>query len=121
LQASIDDHQPQHSCTPPSELQSAKADFFHLLSDTFVSIPHIHSNIETANQNSSAMSSFITNLFPSSQGGKHENIMPVPPPPLQTRNSQNETFAERPNTPNRNSFTTPVLTPQGSPSKVCNS
>jgi hypothetical protein len=64
------------------------------------------------------MSSFITNLFPSSQGGKHDNIMPVPPPPLHTRSSQNESFnIERPNTPNRNSFITPVSTPQGSPSK----
>ncbi|KAH8779498.1 kinase-like domain-containing protein [Hyaloscypha finlandica] len=64
------------------------------------------------------MSSFITNLFPSSQGGKHDNIMPVPPPPLHTRSSQNESFNnEQPNTPNRNSFITPVSTPQGSPSK----
>jgi cell cycle protein kinase DBF2 len=64
------------------------------------------------------MSSFITNLFPSSQGGKHDNIMPIPPPPLHTRSSQNEAFNnERPNTPNRNSFITPVSTPQGSPSK----
>jgi cell cycle protein kinase DBF2 len=63
------------------------------------------------------MSSFITNLFPSSQGGKHDNNMPVPPPPLHTRSSQNESFNEWPNTPNRNSFITPVSTPQGSPSK----
>ncbi|KAH8800028.1 kinase-like domain-containing protein [Hyaloscypha sp. PMI_1271] len=64
------------------------------------------------------MSNFITNLFPSSQGGKHDNIMPVPPPPLHTRSSQNESFNnEQPNTPNRNSFITPVSTPQGSPSK----
>ncbi len=63
------------------------------------------------------MSNFITNLFPSSQGGKHDGILPVPPPPLHTRSSQNESFNERPNTPNRNNFTTPVSTPQGSPSK----
>jgi cell cycle protein kinase DBF2 len=63
------------------------------------------------------MSSFITNLFPSSQGGKHDNIMPVPPPPLHTRPSQNEAFGDRPNTPTRNNFITPVSTPQGSPSK----
>lgn len=63
------------------------------------------------------MSSFITNLFPSSQGGKHDDILPVPPPPLHTRSSQNEGFSERPNTPGRNSFITPVSTPQGSPSK----
>lgn len=57
------------------------------------------------------MSNFISNLFPSSQGGKHDGIAPVPPPPLQTRNS------DRPNTPGRNNFTTPVSTPLGSPSK----
>ncbi|TVY13095.1 Serine/threonine-protein kinase sid2 [Lachnellula arida] len=61
------------------------------------------------------MSSFITNLFPSSVGNKHDNILPVPPPPLHTRSSQNE--VDRPNTPNRNNFITPVSTPQGSPSK----
>jgi cell cycle protein kinase DBF2 len=66
------------------------------------------------------MSSFITNLFPSSQGGKHDGIMPGSLPPLQTRSSQNESFGERPNTPNRNSFITPVSTPQGSPSKKHN-
>ncbi|TVY22176.1 Serine/threonine-protein kinase [Lachnellula hyalina] len=60
------------------------------------------------------MSSFITNLFPSSVGNKHDNILPVPPPPLHTRSSQNE---DRPNTPTRNNFITPVSTPQGSPSK----
>lgn len=63
------------------------------------------------------MSSFITNLFPSSQGGKHDGILPVPPPPLHTRSSQNEPFSERPSTPSRNNFITPVQTPQGSPSK----
>ncbi|KAH8597803.1 serine/threonine protein kinase-like protein [Bisporella sp. PMI_857] len=63
------------------------------------------------------MSNFITNLFPSSQANKHEGIMPVPTPPLQTRSSQNEGLSERPSTPNRNNFTTPVSTPQGSPSK----
>ncbi|KAF8847526.1 serine/threonine protein kinase-like protein [Acephala macrosclerotiorum] len=63
------------------------------------------------------MSSFITNLFPSSQGSKHDDILPVPPPPLHTRSSQNDPFSDRPNTPNRNSFITPVSTPQGSPSK----
>jgi cell cycle protein kinase DBF2 len=63
------------------------------------------------------MSSFITNLFPSSQGGKHDEILPVPPPPLHTRSGQNEAFNDRPNTPTRNSFITPVSTPHGSPSK----
>ncbi|KAF4617032.1 hypothetical protein G7Y89_g15118 [Cudoniella acicularis] len=63
------------------------------------------------------MSSFITNLFPNSQANKHEGILPVPPPPLQTRSSQNEAFSDRPSTPNRNNFITPVSTPQGSPSK----
>jgi cell cycle protein kinase DBF2 len=58
------------------------------------------------------MSSFITNLFPSSQGGKHDDILPVPPPPLHTRSD-----GDRPSTPNRNNFTTPASTPQGSPSK----
>ncbi|TVY58963.1 Serine/threonine-protein kinase sid2 [Lachnellula suecica] len=63
------------------------------------------------------MSNFITNLFPSSQGGKHDNILPVPPPPLHTRSSQNE--VSRPSTPitGRSNFITPVSTPQGSPSK----
>lgn len=46
--------------------------------------------------------------------------MPVPPPPLHTRSSQNEPFSDRPGTPNRNSFITPVSTPQGSPSKKQN-
>ena len=63
------------------------------------------------------MSNFITNLFPSSQGGKHDDILPVPPPPLHSRSSQNDPFGDRPNTPSRNNFTTPVSTPQGSPSK----
>ncbi|KAG4033673.1 hypothetical protein MFRU_004g01770 [Monilinia fructicola] len=64
------------------------------------------------------MSSFITNLFPSVQAGKHENILPVPPPPLLTRSSQNEGFGSRPSTPvNRSNFINPVSTPQGSPSK----
>lgn len=46
--------------------------------------------------------------------------MPVPPPPLHTRSSQNDPFSDRPGTPNRNSFITPVSTPQGSPSKKQN-
>jgi cell cycle protein kinase DBF2 len=62
------------------------------------------------------MASFITNLFPSSQG-KHDGILPVPPPPLHTRSNQNEAYGERPSTPNRDNFITPVSTPQGSPSK----
>ncbi|KAG0651382.1 Serine threonine-kinase sid2 [Hyphodiscus hymeniophilus] len=66
------------------------------------------------------MASFITNLFPSSQGGKHDGILPVPPPPLHTRSSQNEAFGERPSTPNRTNFITPISTPQGSPSKKQN-
>ncbi len=61
--------------------------------------------------------SFITNLFPLSQGGKHDGILPVPPPPLHTRSSQNDTFNENPGTPTRNSFITPISTPHGSPSK----
>ena len=66
------------------------------------------------------MASFITNLFPSSQAAKHDGMLTAPPPPLQTRVSQNEPFYERPSTPNRNSFITPVSTPQGSPSKKQN-
>jgi len=60
------------------------------------------------------MSNFVTNLF---AGGKHDNILPVPPPPLHTRSSQTDVFNDRPNTPSRNNFITPVSTPQGSPSK----
>ncbi|KAG9244783.1 kinase-like domain-containing protein [Calycina marina] len=62
------------------------------------------------------MSNFISNLFPSSQGDRHEGIMPVPPPPLQARQSH-QGLSERPHTPNRNNFITPVATPKGSPSK----
>lgn len=58
------------------------------------------------------MSSFITNLFPSSSGGKQENVLQAPPP-LHTRQGQNE----RPSTPDRTSFITPISTPHGSPSK----
>ncbi|TQS36439.1 hypothetical protein Golomagni_03113 [Golovinomyces magnicellulatus] len=57
------------------------------------------------------MPSFITSLFPSSQPGKLENTMPIPP---------HVSFSERPNTPNRSSFITPLSTPQGSPSKIIN-
>ncbi|PQE07201.1 serine threonine- kinase sid2 protein [Rutstroemia sp. NJR-2017a BVV2] len=60
----------------------------------------------------------MTNLFPSVQAGRHDNILPVPPPPLHTRSSQNDGSGDRPSTPiNRNNFITPVSTPQGSPSK----
>ncbi|KAI9670918.1 MAG: hypothetical protein M1817_003803 [Caeruleum heppii] len=45
----------------------------------------------------------------------NENILPVPPPPLHTR-SGNEAF-DRPQTPTQQRFTSPVQTPQGSPSK----
>lgn len=44
------------------------------------------------------MASFMANLFPA---GKHDK----------------PDFAPRPSTPNKNNFTTPVSTPQGSPSK----
>lgn len=57
------------------------------------------------------MPSFITNLFPSPQTGKFENITPLPP---------HIAFSDRPNTPNLNDFITPVTTPQGSPSKTKN-
>lgn len=38
-------------------------------------------------------------------------------PQLQSRNSQYESFSDRPSTPSRNSWISPVSTPQGSPSK----
>lgn len=64
------------------------------------------------------MSSFITNLFPSIQAGKHDDILPVPPPPLHPRSSQKEDLSDRPSTPvSRSNFINPVSTPQGSPSK----
>jgi cell cycle protein kinase DBF2 len=66
------------------------------------------------------MASFMANLFPSSRDQKHENIQPLQPPPLLTRSSQNEPFMNSPSTPSRNSFITPVQTPQGSPSKSRN-
>lgn len=51
----------------------------------------------------------MSNLFP-----KHENILPVPAPPLDRRPVQDEDI---PGTPVRSSFITPAHTPQGSPSK----
>ncbi|CAD6502715.1 BgTH12-05305 [Blumeria graminis f. sp. triticale] len=54
------------------------------------------------------MASFISNLFPSSQVGKLDNTISLPPP---------VSFNECPNTPTRNNFITPLATPQGSPSK----
>ena len=57
------------------------------------------------------MSNFLNSLFPSSQGGKSENSLPAP---------SGDQFSERPHTPTRNSFITPVSTPQGSPSKKQN-
>jgi cell cycle protein kinase DBF2 len=41
--------------------------------------------------------------------------MPVPPPPLLTRSTND--YYDQPSTPSRHGFTTPVQTPQGSPSK----
>jgi cell cycle protein kinase DBF2 len=55
------------------------------------------------------MASFMANLFP-----KHESILPVPTPQLNSRSNRNEDI---PSTPTRNSFITPAQTPQGSPSK----
>jgi hypothetical protein len=52
---------------------------------------------------------------PLSPGGKNELRLPMPPPLLHTR-SGNELY-ERTQTPINNGFTTPVQTPQGSPSK----
>jgi hypothetical protein len=78
--------------------------------DNFIPLP-------SPNGIHTAMSSFMANLFTSSQAGKHDGILPVPPPPLHTRSSQNDVHTDRPGTPNINSFITPVSTPQGSPSK----
>jgi cell cycle protein kinase DBF2 len=64
------------------------------------------------------MSSFLTNLFPSSQGEKSDVSLAAPPPTFHTRTT--DQFSERPSTPNRNSFITPISTPQGSPSKKQN-
>lgn len=63
------------------------------------------------------MSSFMANLFSGSPGKNSDNV-PSAPPPLHTRSSQNDGYNnDRPSTPIRNNFTTPVSTPQGSPSK----
>lgn len=62
------------------------------------------------------MSNFLNSLFPSTQGGKNDTTLQAPS--FQTRS--NDQFSERPNTPTRNSFITPVSTPQGSPSKKQN-
>ena len=56
----------------------------------------------------------VTPLSPRSQAAQNM-AMPMPPPLLHTR-SGNEHF-ERPQTPTGNGFTSPVQTPQGSPSK----
>ncbi len=53
--------------------------------------------------------------MPLSPGGKHDFILPVPPPLLHTR-SGNETY-DGPRTPIQQGFTSPTQTPQGSPSK----
>ncbi|KAL9624739.1 MAG: hypothetical protein Q9160_001093 [Pyrenula sp. 1 TL-2023] len=50
-----------------------------------------------------------------SSPGKPDLKMPLPPPLLHTR-SGNELY-DRPNTPKQNGFTSPLQTPQGSPSK----
>lgn len=52
---------------------------------------------------------------PFSSPGKPDLRMPLPPPLIHTR-SANEVY-DRPNTPNQNAFTSPLQTPQGSPSK----
>jgi cell cycle protein kinase DBF2 len=56
----------------------------------------------------------VTPLSPRSQQAQNMT-MPMPPPLLHTR-SGNELY-DRPQTPTGNGFTTPVQTPQGSPSK----
>ena len=52
---------------------------------------------------------------PLASPGKPDLKMPLPPPLLHTR-SGNELY-DRPNTPKQNGFTSPLQTPQGSPSK----
>lgn len=59
--------------------------------------------------------SMTTTATPLSPGGKHDFILPVPPPLLHTR-SGNELY-DRPHTPTHHGFTSPSQTPQGSPSK----
>ncbi|KAI9786418.1 MAG: hypothetical protein M1839_006878 [Geoglossum umbratile] len=56
----------------------------------------------------------MASSFPPTLGGIHESILPMPPPLLHTR-SGNE--FDRPHTPIQQAFTSPVQTPQGSPSK----
>lgn len=67
-----------------------------------------------------SMASFMANLFPSSRDSKQENVQPLQPLQLLTRSSQIDSFNDPPSTPSRNSFITPVQTPQGSPSKSRN-
>ncbi len=60
----------------------------------------------------------MANLFAGSPGKNGDTSLPAVPPPLHTRSSQqNDPYNDRPSTPIRNNFTTPVSTPQGSPSK----
>lgn len=66
------------------------------------------------------MSNFIANFFPSAQGSKQDDAAMSQTSSLQTRGSFNEGTGERPRTPTRDSFITPVATPQGSPSKKSN-
>ncbi|KAL8638612.1 MAG: hypothetical protein Q9228_004253 [Teloschistes exilis] len=59
-----------------------------------------------------------TPLSPSSEGRNRPDFnLPIPPPLLHTRSSNNQYENERPQTPISAGFTSPYATPQGSPSK----
>lgn len=53
----------------------------------------------------------------SNENIKPELGMPMPPPLLHTRSGNEMYYGSRPDTPSRQGFTSPVHTPQGSPSK----
>lgn len=57
----------------------------------------------------------MANIFSSPRGDKQETVSSLPQ--LQTRNTHYDPYGERPSTPSRNSWISPVSTPQGSPSK----
>ena len=53
--------------------------------------------------------------MPVSPGGRPELVLPMPPPAILHRNSHD--VYDRPSTPTHQAFTSPMQTPQGSPSK----
>lgn len=63
------------------------------------------------------MSNFMASLFSGSPSKNSDASLPAAPPPLHTRSSQNDAYGDRPSTPSRNNFITPISTPMGSPSK----